>query len=49
MRRLLASKLGHAVAFQLATPKNGERSDMLDAFRDALAEQSGAAHRAVRA
>ncbi|KWE83225.1 LysR family transcriptional regulator [Burkholderia territorii] len=41
MRRLLPGKLSHAVEFQLATPRNSDGSEVLDAFCDALAEQFG--------
>ncbi|MCA7884761.1 hypothetical protein [Burkholderia contaminans] len=41
MRRLLASKLSHTVAFQLATPRNCDGSEALEAFTAALAEQFG--------
>lgn len=41
MRRLLASKLSHTVEFQLATPRNRDGSDAMDAFTAALAEQFG--------
>ncbi|WP_269508280.1 LysR family transcriptional regulator [Burkholderia sp. IMCC1007] len=41
MRKLLASRLSHTVAFQLATPRNSDGGEALDAFADALAEQFG--------
>ncbi|WP_063548872.1 LysR family transcriptional regulator [Burkholderia territorii] len=41
MRRLLPGKLSHAVEFQLATPRNSDGGEALDAFRDALEEQFG--------
>lgn len=41
MRRLLASKLSHTVEFQLATPRNSDGSEALEAFTAALAEQFG--------
>ncbi|WP_175717699.1 LysR family transcriptional regulator [Burkholderia anthina] len=41
MRKLLASRLGHTVEFQLATPRNSDGGEALDAFADALAEQFG--------
>ncbi|WP_260436928.1 hypothetical protein [Burkholderia contaminans] len=41
MRGLLASKLSHTIEFQLATPRNCDAGDALDAFTAALAEQFG--------
>ena len=41
-RRLLASKLSNTVEFQLATPRNSDGSEALEAFTAALAEQFGA-------
>ncbi|WP_246637370.1 hypothetical protein [Burkholderia catarinensis] len=41
MRGFLASKLSHTVEFQLATPRNCDGSEALDAFTAALAEQFG--------